>query len=1033
VLFAVCGSLSVEDDNVQLGLRVPAGFEVTEFAGPDLASDIFSLTIDSRGRIVVSGAGYVRVLADDDQDGRADRAMEFAAGPADGALGMLWEGSSLFVSGGGGLRRYRDENGDDRADGPGELIRSMKTGGEHDAHDIKRGRDGWLYVLCGNMTGIDKSFAQLESSPIQDPVAGCVVRFSPDFSSSEIVARGFRNAYRMDFNGDGELFTYDSDNERCVSLPWYEPTRFYHVISGCDYGWQSPQIGQWFRLPPYFPDVVAPVANLGRGSPTGVVCYRRYQFPETYHGGMFAADWTFGRVYFLPLERSGASYTSKPQTFIEAVGENGFAPTDLVVHPATGDLFLSIGGRGTRGAVYRVRYCGPSRTAQEFTRRTPEQKDREPDVQRLDWRPELERLLPQLASSDDGLQRLRALTLIRRHRQHFKSHQLSAVVRANAGNSDRNIRFATAKLMASLGQNELRSLEAALHTPREAVTYSLAMALASLPLTREENDVGDRPVREMRLGAPGLTKLALVLEGAGGFEQAIATEQRLEAVRVLQLIWGGITSPRFGGTIWEAYSPRRELAELQKGIALRTSPDTIEAAAERQVIKALLGAFPSGHAELDRELARSLALIKTDDPRVSQLATAKLTDSSSPIDDIHFLAVLACLNAEPTPEDRAIICRTLLGLDRKITEHGLHRDRHWPLRVAELHGILAEKDPVLNESILADNEFGRPDHALFAQCSGFDRRRAAQVFVNRSARDSGFAWTPALVQLLSALPESESAWVLRKLWDNLGLREAIVAQLARNPKDEDRERFLESLSSPYLATVGMCLNALQDLPAATNPVEYLTLVRAMRRLRGGKEEDKLRERVGEMLRQWTQQDIAVSDAGAWSAWLAQAHPGLAARLEGSDAADLAAWKLRLERLDWSEGIADRGRVVYERTGCVACHSGNRAMGPDLRGVANRFSRDDLFTAILQPGRDVSPRYQTTLVSTSDGKIYQGTIVYDAVDSLILQTGTDTTVRITNNQVAERRVTTNSLMPAGLLDKLTDRETADLFAYLKTLR
>ena len=88
---------------------------------------------------------------------------------------------------------------------------------------------------------MDRKFAELPTSPIKEPVAGCVVRFSPDLKKSEIVADGFRNAYGMDFNSDGELFTFDSDNERCVSLPWYEPTRFYHVLDGGFYGWLAPQ------------------------------------------------------------------------------------------------------------------------------------------------------------------------------------------------------------------------------------------------------------------------------------------------------------------------------------------------------------------------------------------------------------------------------------------------------------------------------------------------------------------------------------------------------------------------------------------------------------------------------------------------------------------------------------------------------------------------------------------------------------------------------------------------------------------------
>ena len=41
---------------------------------------------------------------------------------------------------------------------------------------------------------------------------------------------------------------------------------------------------------------------------------------------------------------------------MQAVGDNGFAPTGAAVHPETGDLYVSLGGRGTRGAVYRIRY-----------------------------------------------------------------------------------------------------------------------------------------------------------------------------------------------------------------------------------------------------------------------------------------------------------------------------------------------------------------------------------------------------------------------------------------------------------------------------------------------------------------------------------------------------------------------------------------------------------------------------------------------------------------------------------------------------
>src|SRR5438309_2049992 len=86
------------------GLRVPPGFEVTEFADSALANDIYCLTLDPAGRVVVSGRGYIRLLLDTDGDGRADAALDFAGAPKDGAMGLFWERDMLYCMGDGGLR-----------------------------------------------------------------------------------------------------------------------------------------------------------------------------------------------------------------------------------------------------------------------------------------------------------------------------------------------------------------------------------------------------------------------------------------------------------------------------------------------------------------------------------------------------------------------------------------------------------------------------------------------------------------------------------------------------------------------------------------------------------------------------------------------------------------------------------------------------------------------------------------------------------------------------------------------------------------
>jgi putative membrane-bound dehydrogenase-like protein len=976
---------AAEPTTVQSGLRVPAGFEVVEFADDKLASDIYCLTVDPRGRVIVSGKGYIRLLIDDNRLGRANRAIDFSSGPKDGAMGLFWEGTSLYVAGDGGLRRFRDENGDGRADGPSELIQKLQTGGEHSAHAIHRGPDGWLYVLCGNSTGVDRSLARSSGSPIREPVAGCVLRFSPDLKTSEIVADGFRNAYGMDFNPDGELFTFDSDNERCVALPWYEGCRLYHVQEGGHYGWLGPQLAPWWRLPPYSCDVVGPVAALGRGSPTGVVCYRHVQFPARYRGGLFLLDWTFGRIWFVTLARSGASYSARAELFLESVGDNGFAPTAAAVDPTTGDLYVSIGGRGTRGAVYRIRYPGGVRPVTPADIAALQPRPRSPA-----WRAEMQESTLSQAESDNALERVRALQSIRRHRDCIAPDQVARVVRADFGHADRQVRRATADLIATMSDDQLRALEIDAHSPAERITLCLG-------LYRE------KPAAVVRQATSVLT------------DRATPGEFRLDAARLLQLAAGDLISRSKRGTVWAGYSPRATAIDREWSNAI--------IAAVRQV-------FPAGQDDLDRECSRLLAMLEAEDPVFVDRVVARLTPDSDPVEDFHYLIVLARLRGPRSATTTTRTAGTLLGLDAKLTRRHQNRDTSWPLRLAELYEGLTSRDPGLPAALIAHADFGRPEHARFALAAGFDRRRAAEFFLNRVLRDEEYAWNPALVELIGGLDDERAVSALRQLLGRAGLDGAILPILARHPQAADRERYLEGLNSPQPATVRVCLEALEKLSGTYDGPGVLVLIRALGRLSDAPEQKPLRERLAGHLRQVTGQQIAGVDRAVWEKWFARAYPTLASRLVGPDGVDVRAWSERLARVNWDAGDVGRGQRVFVQTSCASCHSGANALGPDLAGVAGRFSRDDLFTAIVQPSRDVSPRYRATVLTTDDGKVYQGLIVYDAPDGVILQTAPGTTVRVAGSQINSRRISDISLMPAGLLDKVADRDLADLYAYLR---
>jgi putative heme-binding domain-containing protein len=995
------------------GLSAPAGFEITEFSDSTLANDITCMTIDPQGRVVVAGRGYIRLLLDDKEEGRASKAVDIVQGVKEQAMGLFWEGDSLYAVVDGGLWRWHIGKDAMTADRPPERIRSLRTSGEHHAHAIRRGPDGWFYLLVGDSTGIDERFATLPTSLIKKPIGGCLLRLSPDFKQSEIVADGFRNPYGFDFDLAGDVWTFDSDNERCVSLPWYEPTRVYRITPGGHYGWRAPQLSDTWRCPPYFVDVASPIVTAGRGSPTGVVVYKHTAWPIKQRG-LLLADWTFGKVW-----RYQPNAPNKLEPFIRSEGDTGFAPTAMAVHPKTGDLFISIGGRGTRGAVYRVHWnqTEPIDPADTHERREPivnshtgrlEERLRPPEELQpksefgVEWKNEYLNSLPQLAISLlPNERRLRALVEIRRHHAQFPGQVLANVVRSTWGLDDSQIVTAIGDLISILPADQRQLLLKEAQTPWTWIVMGLGL-------------VRDDPAAALDLGTRVL-ELDNTTAAAGDADLRLKPEWRLRATRLIQLALGDLTAPDVKASVWAGYTSGQPLP-----------PDR-----HPRVRQALRSAFPSGISDLDRELSRTLAMLEDDDPTTLQKVVARLTPDSDPLDDVHYLIVASRSLGSRSPQSTSAIADALLRLDEKIVARKRNRDRNWPLRIAELHSELARKDAHLNDAILNNREFGRPDHALFKRCPGFDRRAAAMKFIQRAARDKTFEWNSELVVLIGELPPDVHLPILRKLAARGGLDDAILPVLARSAEAGDLSQILTGLTSPRLDIVRLCLIAIAKISPPRNGPTLFAIMRCLRLLPDGKEGDRLRDQISVLLESMTGEKFG-RDRNRWSEWFRRGYPDLAKRLGGADGVDIEGWNKRLAKIDWSSGDASRGRAIFGRASCAACHSGSQAMGPDLSGISNRFSRDDVFTAILQPSKDIAPRYRMTQIETADGHTYQGLIVYEAVDSLLLQTGPAQTVRIAGDQIESKRLTDISLMPVGLLDKLTDAEIADLYSFLRSL-
>ncbi len=340
------------------GFKCPEGFILEAVADDKWVHDAFSMTTDSRGNLVVSGPGYIRTLTDLDSSGRFTRAIDLKATINQGAHGLWCEVGRYYFVADGGLWVVNDANGDCVADGPRKKVLDLPTGGEHDAHAIRRGPDGWWYLIVGNFASTIGKLKNDPDSPVPQPRAGTLWRISPDFSKRGVWAHGLRNAYDFDFLADGSIVTYDSDEERELTLPWYRQTRVVVLSAGSDAGWLN---SAWSDLASRS-TMPHTLSRLGRGSPTGVKVYDHTSFPKKYHNAIFVQDWTFGRILAIYPQPKDATDTDQAperlmaETVVQTTGKVGFAPTDITVAP-DGSLLICSGGRGTTGTLYRLRYA----------------------------------------------------------------------------------------------------------------------------------------------------------------------------------------------------------------------------------------------------------------------------------------------------------------------------------------------------------------------------------------------------------------------------------------------------------------------------------------------------------------------------------------------------------------------------------------------------------------------------------------------------------------------------------------------------
>jgi putative heme-binding domain-containing protein len=132
---------------------------------------------------------------------------------------------------------------------------------------------------------------------------------------------------------------------------------------------------------------------------------------------------------------------------------------------------------------------------------------------------------------------------------------------------------------------------------------------------------------------------------------------------------------------------------------------------------------------------------------------------------------------------------------------------------------------------------------------------------------------------------------------------------------------------------------------------------------------------------------------------------------------------------------ERGQKLFSETSCSLCHHFGRdggGVGPDLTGVSGTFSVRDLLENIIEPSKQISSLYVTTVVVKKDGDLVTGWVPEETDDTVsvmedMLVAGKLTVIK--RKDIEDMKPSTVSLMPDGLLNTLKEDEISDLVAFL----
>lgn len=172
------------------------------------------------------------------------------------------------------------------------------------------------------------------------------------------------------------------------------------------------------------------------------------------------------------------------------------------------------------------------------------------------------------------------------------------------------------------------------------------------------------------------------------------------------------------------------------------------------------------------------------------------------------------------------------------------------------------------------------------------------------------------------------------------------------------------------------------------------------------------------------------------------NPDLLARIQKAGGLSESSWQWspalseRLAQLAKTQGDPKEGEKIYRiaELQCVRCHAIGPAggqIGPNLVSLGGSSAPDYVIESLLVPDAKMKEGFQSLAVQTEDGEVFTGLQRSRNADQIELLLADGKIVKLATSSIEEVKEA-KSIMPAGLVDRLSEKQLVDLIRFLTEL-